>query len=61
MAVAPAVVAIVGNALTVIVRVAVRVQPLAFVPVTVYVVVTVGVAVMLAPVDALKPVVGSHE
>lgn len=57
----PTVVAMVGSAFTVIVRVAVAVQPTAFVPVTVYTVVTVGVAVTLAPVDALSPVVGNQE
>ena len=50
----------VGSALTVTVSDAVFVQPFAAVPVTVYVVVTVGVAVTGVPVVALKPVAGPH-
>ena len=41
----------VGNGFTVTVTVCVLVQPLAFVPVTVYVVLTVGFTVIIAPVD----------
>ena len=46
---------------TVTVTVAVAVQPAALVPVTVYVVVTVGDALIVAPVVALRPVAGDHE
>ena len=46
---------------TVIVRVAVLLQPLALVPVTVYVVVTDGIQFIGVPLDALRPVVGDHE
>lgn len=46
---------------TVIVRVAVLLQPLALVPVTVYVVVTDGIQFIGVPVDALRPVVGDQE
>lgn len=48
-----------GEAFTVIVDVAVFVQPLA-VPVTVYVVVVVGEAVTVAPVVVFNPVPGDH-
>ena len=41
----------VGLGFTVTVTVGVLVQPLAFVPVTVYVVLTVGLTVIIAPVD----------
>lgn len=41
----------VGDGLTVMVRVAVRVQPFAPVPVTVYVVVVAGETVMVAPLS----------
>ena len=51
---------IVGRGNTVTVQVAVPVQPKAFVPVTVYVVVTVGEAVTTEPVVALKFVAGAH-
>lgn len=56
----PTVVVIVGSAFTVSEREAVALQPAAFVPVTVYTVVTVGDAVTDAPVDALSPDVGDH-
>jgi hypothetical protein len=49
---------IVGRGRTVTVTVAVPVQPAALVPVTVYVVVTVGDAVGLGQVVQLKPVEG---
>jgi hypothetical protein len=45
---------------TVTVTLDVAVQPFAAVPVTVYVVVVVGVAVGLATVEELKPVIGLH-
>jgi hypothetical protein len=51
----------VGRGLTTTVFVAVLVQPIAFVPVTVYVVVADGVAVTEAPLVADSPVVGLHE
>ena len=44
----------VGLGLTVTVKAFVEEQPLEFVPVTVYVVVTVGLAVTIAPVVALR-------
>jgi hypothetical protein len=47
--------------LTVIVTWAVAVQPLASVPVTVYVIVEDGLAETLAPVVLLRPVAGDHE
>ena len=50
----------VGNGKTVTVAVAVFKQPLAAVPVIVYVVVVVGLAVTLAPVVALSPVLGDQ-
>ena len=50
-----------GSGLTVMVTVAVLVHPAEEVPVTVYVVVTVGVAVTEAPVDALRLVEGDQE
>jgi hypothetical protein len=50
----------VGVGLTVIVAVAVLVHPEADVPVTVYAVVTVGLAVTALPVVALNPVEGLH-
>jgi len=50
----------VGNGKTVTTAVAVFKQPLAAVPVIVYVVVVVGFAVTLAPVVALKPVLGDQ-
>ena len=46
--------------LTVTVTCAVEVQPLASVPVTVYVVVEEGLAETLAPVVLLNPVAGDH-
>jgi hypothetical protein len=46
--------------LTVTVTVAKFEQPLLLVPVTVYVVVTVGLAITLVPVVADKPVPGAH-
>jgi len=46
--------------LTVTVTCAVAVQPLASVPVTVYVVVEEGLAETLAPVVVLSPVAGDH-
>ncbi len=49
-----------GNGKTVTVAVAVFKQPLEDVPVIVYVVVVVGFAVTLAPVVALKPVLGDQ-
>ena len=56
MAVGEAVAVTVGAGLTVTLTDAVLVQPEAFVPVTVYVVVVVGFAVTEAPVVALNPV-----
>ena len=50
----------VGKVFTVIVTVAVFVHPLELVPVTVYVVVVVGLAVTVAPVVELNPVDGVH-
>ena len=58
---APIDVLIVGSGFTVMVRVAVFTQPLALVPLTVYVVVTVGEAVTFAPVVTLRPVDGDQE
>lgn len=58
--VAPPPAVIAGKALTVIVLVAVLVQPAALVPVTVYVVVVAGVAVTGVPVVALKSVAGDQ-
>ena len=57
----PAPVLIDGNGLIVTVTLDVSLHPDAFVPVTVYVVVIVGMAVTLAPVDADKPAAGDHE
>jgi hypothetical protein len=53
------VVVTVGRLLTVMVRVASSLQPLV-VPVAVYVVVVVGLAVITAPVVADRPVAGAH-
>ena len=50
----------VGNEFTVTVTVAVLVQPAAVVPVTVYVIVEVGLAVTVAPVVDDKLVAGLH-
>ena len=50
----------VGRALTVTTTWSVFTQPFASVPVSVYVVVAVGLAVIEAPVVALKPVAGDH-
>ena len=50
----------VGNAFTVTVFVPVLIQPLASVPVTVYIVVVVGLAVMPEPVVAVRPVDGDQ-
>ena len=52
---------IVGKAFTVTVTLALFWQPLALVPVTVYIVVDVGFAVGLLQVTHDKPVVGAHE
>ena len=49
-----------GKLVTVTLAVAVAVQPFDDVPVTVYVVLTVGVAVTDAPVEALSVVAGVH-
>lgn len=49
-----------GNGFTLTVAVAVLVHPAALVPVTVYVIVLVGLAVTFAPVVALKPVDGDQ-
>jgi hypothetical protein len=49
-----------GNELTVTVTVALLIQPRLLVPVTVYVVVVAGLAVVLAPVVADSPVPGDH-
>ena len=49
-----------GNGKTVTTAVVVFKQPLAAVPVIVYVVVVVGLAVTLAPVVALNPVLGDQ-
>ena len=57
----PALTVIAGNGFTVTVTVAVLLQPIEFVPVTVYVVVTAGVAVTFTPVVADNPVDGSQE
>lgn len=51
---------IVGLGLTVIARIAVFLQPLALVPVTVYVTLTVGEQVIGVPVVAVNPVDGVH-
>ena len=51
----------VGNVFTLIARVDVLLHPAALTPVTVYVVVIVGVAVNGVPVLELRPVVGDHE
>jgi hypothetical protein len=58
--VTPAPADIVGNALTDTIFVAVFTQPLASVPVIVYVTVVVGDAVTLVPVVADSPVPGDH-
>ncbi len=50
----------VGNGFTVTVVVVVFTHPNALVPVIVYVVVPVGLAVTLVPVVALKPVAGDQ-
>ena len=50
--------AIVGRGFTVIEVVAVFTQPLASVPVTVYMVVVVGAPVTGLPLEGIKPVVG---
>ena len=50
----------VGNVFTVTATVFVFTHPFALVPVTVYVVVTVGLATTVAPVLALNPLVGDH-
>lgn len=50
----------IGNGFTVTVTVPVFTHPAALVPVIVYVVVAVGLAVTLAPVVALNPVAGDH-
>jgi hypothetical protein len=49
-----------GEAFTVAVTVALLEHPLLLVPVTVYVVVTEGLAVMVAPIVADNPVGGVH-
>lgn len=49
-----------GSGLTVIVTVAVLLHPVPFVPVTVYVVVTVGLAEVLVQVEQDNPVEGNH-
>ena len=51
---------IVGNVFTVTVTLAVLLQPFELVPVTVYVLVVVGLAVTLAHVVQDKPVAGVH-
>ena len=51
---------IVGNVFTVTVTLAVLLQPFELVPVTVYVLVVVGLAVTLAQVVQDKPVAGVH-
>lgn len=51
---------ITGVGFTVTVAVVVPTQPAALVPVMVYVVVAVGLAVTPAPVVALSPVAGDH-
>ena len=51
---------ITGSGLTFTVTCVDAVQPLASVPVTVYVVVEVGLAVTVVPVVALSPVAGDH-
>jgi hypothetical protein len=51
---------IVGNGFTVTTTVCVFTQLLEFVPVTVYVIVTVGLAVTDAPVVAFRLVLGAH-
>lgn len=49
-----------GRGFTVMVLVAVELQPLALVPVSVYVVVVAGVAITVAPVVVLSPVDGDQ-
>jgi hypothetical protein len=51
---------IAGNGLTVTVTVALFVHPLLVMPVTVYVLVVVGLAITVAPVVAERPVAGDH-
>lgn len=53
-------IAVVGTGFTLTCLVAWSVQPLASVPVTVYVTVVVGDAVTLVPVVALNPVAGAQ-
>lgn len=60
IAAAPTVVVITGSAITVIVCVAVLIQLLAFLPVTVYVLVAVVEQVTVAPVVVLRLVAGDH-
>lgn len=50
-----------GKEFTVIAVLAVRTQPAALIPVTVYVAVAVPENVTVAPVDALRPADGDHE
>jgi hypothetical protein len=52
--------AITGKGFTVTVTVAVSVQPVIFPPTTLYVVVTVGLAVTVPPNVVLRPVAGDH-
>ena len=59
--VAPLLATMVGSALTVIVVVAVLLQPAALVPFTVYVVVVVPEKVTGEPVVGLRPAAGDHE
>lgn len=56
----PALTVMVGNAFTVTDIEAVLLQPAALVPVTVYVILLVGLAVTVAPVVAESPVAGDH-
>jgi len=56
----PGVMVMVGFGLTLMVTVCVALQPLVFVPVTVYVVVLAGLAVTVAVLVALRPVAGLH-
>ena len=61
MAEVPPVMLKVGSAFTVMVRVAVLLQPAALVPVTVYVVVVVGVQVTCVPVEVFNVTAGDQE
>jgi hypothetical protein len=55
-----AVIVAVGRGFTVTEAVAELLHPTVGVPVTVYIVVTAGVAVTVAPVDGVRPIAGNH-